>query len=312
MGSTPDDVLRPPLHRRLFEGAGYWLWRGTAALVQRLPARVVYPGAVVAGETVYVLWRSRRRVTKGNFAVVLRRHVDDPEVARVARRTFRNFAKYVTEIMRFPSLGVDDLRRLVQVEGWEHLHAALAHRRGLIFVSVHLGNFEIGGARIADEIPLNVIADELQNQRLMDLLIGNRAHKNITLHPPAGAAKKVLRALRRNEMVGLMMDLGPRGESLGNVQAQFCGTATRFPTVAATLARVSGAPIVVAAVVRERDNTFRGIALPPILVERTREAAHDVERATQKIAAGLEHFVHQWPDQWYIFRPMWPAATPTA
>ena len=36
------------------------------------------------------------------------------------------------------------------------------------------------------------------------------------------------------------------------------------------------------------------------------QAAHDIELATGKIAAGLEGFVRRWPDQWYIFRPMWP------
>lgn len=299
--------MRPK--NRFLEGSAFWIWRLTAALVQRLPERISYVGAVISGELAYLLWLSRRRVTKRNFSVVLQKPVDDPEVARVARRAFRNFAKYVTEIMRFPRLGLDDFKRLVTVEGWEHLRQALAGRRGLIFVSIHFGNFELGGARIADEIPLNVIADDLDNQRLMDLLVGNRAHKNITIHSPEGAARKVLGALRRNEMVGLMMDLGPRANMLNNVETRFFGTATRFPAVAANLARVSGAPIVVAAVVRERDNTFRGIALPPIVVERTREAAKDIEQATQAIALGLEHFVRRWPDQWYIFRPMWPAQT---
>jgi lauroyl/myristoyl acyltransferase len=176
----------------------------------------------------------------------------------------------------------------------------------VIFVSIHFGNFELGGARISDEIPLNVIADELENQRLMDLLVGNRAHKNITLLTPDGAAKKVLGALRRNEMVGLMMDLGPRAQAFDNVEAEFFGTPTSFPAVAASLARVSGAPIVVSACVRQRDNTFTGIALPPIFVARTKLAAEDVQRATQAIAHGLEGFVTRWPDQWYIFRPMWP------
>jgi lauroyl/myristoyl acyltransferase len=286
----------------------YWLWRGTAALVQRLPSRLSYAGAVVTGELAYLGWHSRRRVTKANFAVVLRRDKDDPEVARVARRTFRNFAKYVTEIMRFPLLGLEDFARLVRVEGAEHLREAFSRKRGVIFVSIHFGNFELGGARIAEDVKLNVIADDLANQRLMDLLIGNRAHKNITLHSPDGAAKKVLGALRRNEMVGLMMDLGPRAGSLDNVEARFFGTPTRFPSIAANLARVSGAPIVVAVVVREPDNTFRGIALPPIVIERSREAAEDIERGTQAIASGLERFVRDWPDQWYIFRPMWPVA----
>lgn len=286
------------------------MYQGTAALVQRLPHRITYAGAVVSGELAYLAWAGRRRITKANFAVVLGKPQDHPDVARVARRTFRNFAKYITEIMRFPRLGMDDLARLVHLQGWEHFTEGLARHRGVIFVSIHFGNFDLGGARVAHDVKLNVIADDLTNQRLMDLIVGNRAHKNITLHSPVGAAKKVLGALRRNEMVGLMMDLGPRADAFGNVEVRFFGTPTKFPSVAANLARVSGAPIVVSAVVRERDNTFRGIALPPIVVERTREAAEDIERGTQAIVDGLERFIREWPDQWYIFRPMWPAARP--
>jgi KDO2-lipid IV(A) lauroyltransferase len=291
---------------RITHGIGYWGWRIGARIAQRLPSRPLYAFAVVLGEIGYVAWTTKRRIAKHNFAIVLGRPSSDRQVAQVARRSFRNFAKYVVEIMRFPTLGVADFERLVAIEGWEHLRGALAHGKGVIFVSIHFGNFELGGARISDEIPLNVIADELENQRLMDLLVGNRAHKNITLLTPDGAAKKVLHALRRNEMVGLMMDLGPRAQAFETVDAEFFGTPTSFPAVAASLARVSGAPIVVSACVRHRDNTFTGIALAPIFVERTKQAAEDVQRATQAIARGLETFVSRWPDQWYIFRPMWP------
>ena len=292
---------------RITHGIGYWGWLIGARLAQRLPARPLYAVAVILGEIGYVVWTAKRQIAKRNFAIVLGRPWTDPEVARTARRSFRNFAKYVLEIMRFPRLGVADFERLVHVEGWEHLREALAHGKGVIFVSIHFGNFELGGARISDEIPLNVIADELENQRLMDLLVGNRAHKNITLLAPDGAAKKVLGALRRNEMVGLMMDLVPRAQAFDTVDADFFGTPTAFPAVAASLARVSGAPIVVSACVRRNDNTFTGIALAPIFVERTKQAAEDVQHATQAIARGLEGFVSRWPDQWYIFRPMWPA-----
>lgn len=292
--------------QRLAQGFSYWGWRLGARIAQRLPARPLYAFAVALGEIGYLVWPAKRRIAKRNFSIVLGRPSTHPLVAQVARRSFRNFAKYVVEIMRFPTLGVADFERLVSVEGWEHLRGALALGKGVIFVSIHFGNFELGGARISDEIPLNVIADELENQRLMDLLVGNRAHKNITLLSPDGAAKKVLHALRRNEMVGLMMDLGPRAQAFDTVDADFFGTSTSFPAVAASLARVSGAPIVVSACVRHHDNTFTGIALPPIFVARTKQAAEDIQRATQSIAHGLEGFVSRWPDQWYIFRPMWP------
>ena len=161
---------------RVIHGAGYWFWRVASALAQRLPSRISYLVAIIGGELAYLGWRSKRRIAKGNFSVVLDLPDTDREVARVSRRSFRNFAKYLVEIMRFPAQTVEDFKRLVAVEGWEHLRAAMAHGRGVIFVSIHFGNFELGGARIADEIPLNVIADELENQRLMDLLVGNRAH----------------------------------------------------------------------------------------------------------------------------------------
>ena len=295
------------MRRRLLHGAAYWLWRAGASVAQSLPRPVLYPVAVALGEAAYLLWASRRRVAKQNFARVLERPAGDVEVARVARRSFRNFAKYVVEIMRFPKLHPGELERLVRIDGWEHLRAAIGQGRGLIFATIHFGNFEMGGARIADEIPLNVGADDLSNQRLMDLLVGNRAHKNINIHSPTGAARKVLQALRRNEMVGLMMDLGPRALAFDTVRAEFFGEEAYFPRVAADLARVSGAPIVVAAVVRERDNTFRGVALPPIFVDRKVDPAQETARVTEAIARALETFVRRWPDQWYIFRPMWPA-----
>jgi lauroyl/myristoyl acyltransferase len=293
--------------RRIAHGAAYWVWRGAAVLAQRLPQWILYPLAAALGELAYSAWGAKRRIAKENFARVLDRPAGHRDVARVARRSFRNFAKYVVEIMRFPRLRPEDLERLVVIDGWEHLRGAIERGRGVIFVSIHFGNFEVGGARIADEIPLNVIADDLSNQRLMDLLVGNRAHKNINIHSPNGAARKVLSALRRNEMVGVMMDLGPRALAFNTVNAEFFGKLAAFPTVAADLARVSGAPIVVAAVIRERDNTFRGIALPPIFVDRTTTAVEETTRVTRQVAQALEGLIRRWPDQWYIFRPMWPA-----
>lgn len=298
-------LLKVPFH----DGLLYWSWRGAAALVQRLPERLVYFGAVVGGEFAYLAWRRRREITKSNFAIVLGRPAKDPEVARVARRAFRNFGKYLTEIMRFPSMGKAELHDLVKIDpvSSQNLQSAHDRGRGIIFVSAHFGNFELGGARIAQDIPLTVVADELENVRLMDFLVANREHKNVVILPPQGATRRVLAALRRNEMVGFMMDLGPRAHELDNVDAMFFGVRTAFPTIAAALARVSGAPIIVAAVTRDRDNSFKGVALRPIFVERTKQAAADLERATQAIVHALEGLMRPEPDQWYIFRPMWPA-----
>src|SRR5258707_14012565 len=103
------------------------------------------------GEVGYLSWTTKRRIAKHNFSIVLGRPSTDRIVAQVARRSFRNFAKYVVEIMRFPLLGVADFERLVTIEGWEHLLCALAHRQGVIFVSIHFRHFRLRRAPNAGE-----------------------------------------------------------------------------------------------------------------------------------------------------------------
>jgi len=96
------------LIERITHGIGYWGWRIGARVAQRLPARPLYAFAVILGEIGYVVWTAKRQIAKHNFAIVLGRPWTDPEVAQVARRSFRNFAKYIVEIMRFPRLDVAD------------------------------------------------------------------------------------------------------------------------------------------------------------------------------------------------------------
>lgn len=288
----------------------YWGWRAVAVLAQRVPLAVGYAVASLIGDLTYALWRSKREIAKHNFAAILQRAPQDLAVARTARQSFREFAKYVLEIMRFPRLDADDFQALVEAEGLEHVEEALGRGKGVIFVSFHFGNFELGAALISGERTLNVVADDISSQRLFEHLIRHRARRNILLMSPEGAAKPVLQALRRNELVGLMLDLGPRARAFDTVSVRFFGRETLFPAVAANLARVSGAPIVVGCTVRRKGKPFLGIAYPPIYVGRTQQAVEDVQRATQQLVSYVEDFVGSWPEQWYIFRPMWPMAEP--
>lgn len=285
----------------------YWGWRAGSWLAQRVPLAVAYAVSVAFADVAYLAWRRRREIAKENFSAVLGKPAEGLAVARTARQSFREYAKYIVEIMRLPRFTTQELRDSIEVQGEQHLDAALAKGRGVIFVSAHFGNFEFGGVRIAQpDRPLNVVADDIRMRRLFELLIGNRKERSVTLMPPEGAARKVLEALRRNELVGFMMDLGPRAEAFDNVRVRFFGKDTQFPAVAANLARASGAPIVVGCVVRRRGQRFLGIVNEPIVLERTSRALEDVQRATQKIVADLERFIGSWPEQWYMFRPMWP------
>ena len=88
--------------------------------------------------------------------------------------------------------------------------------------------------------------------------------------------------------------------------------AAQGPATVPIIVADTAVPIIVAAVKRERDNSFRGVALPPMFVARTKQAAVDLETATQTVVKALEGLVRPDPDQWYIFRPMWPEPAQTS
>ena len=138
----------------------------------------------------------------------------------------------------------------------------------------------------------------------MDWIVTCRATMGVTLLPTEGTGFQLIRALRRGGMVALVVDVGYKDN--GGVPVTFLGHPTYFPAGPARLARISGAPIIFGTAVRLSRNRFLAYASPPILPERTKDAEGDIRNTTQRVVDILERFVRRYPEQWYVFRDMWP------
>ena len=126
----------------------------------------------------------------------------------------------------------------------------------------------------------------------------------------------LVRKLRKREMVALVVDAGVSGGD--GITVNFFGRQTVFPAGPARLARLSGAPIVFGLAVRRAggrpmagtSKRFHVYVEPPILSDRTLSGEEDARRVTQEIASTFERYVRRFPDQWYVFRDMWPHIAP--
>jgi len=126
----------------------------------------------------------------------------------------------------------------------------------------------------------------------------------VTLLPPDKAVRRLLRALKHREMIAVVIDTGVHEN--GGVPVKFCGHDTLFPAGPAWLARLSGAPLVFGTGIRLSGNRYVLEVSEPVLPERTKDAARDLQVMTQKVVDIFEKYVRRYPDQWYIFRDMWP------
>jgi len=282
-----------------------WLYTANVALAKVVPLGLAYAVSLPIADVFYCAWASKRQGALRNYARMLGCSPDDERVQRLARSSFRNFGKYLVELLHVKGWSMERLRQVVTIRGEEHFDEALKHGRGVIFASADMGSIEVASALVLLKgFRITSVMEQLRPKMLMDWIVTCRAKMGVSLLPTQGTGRQLLRALRRGEMVALVVDVGYRDGA--GVPVNFLGHATYFPAGPARLSRLSGAPIIFGTAVRLPHNRFLAYASPPILPDRTRDADQDIRNTTQRVVDIFEEFVRRYPDQWYVFRDMWP------
>ncbi|MDB5839707.1 MAG: Lipid biosynthesis lauroyl acyltransferase [Herminiimonas sp.] len=129
------------------------------------------------------------------------------------------------------------------VENWELAQAALDRGRGVIFLTPHLGCFEIIAQAIAARTPLAALYRPPRKAALKPLMEQARARNNLSLAPAnLAGVRTLLKTLRKGMAVGLLPDQVPQqGEG---VWADFFGKPAYTMTLPAKLHLMTGAPII--------------------------------------------------------------------
>lgn len=284
-------------------------WHGWQRLDAVLPRPVRFALATVVGEALYWALPNKRAAVLENMTCVLGQDASPAAVRQIARRSFRNFAKYLCEFTHLPRWTERDLERLIaSATGWEHVVDALSDGKGVIFVTPHFGNWDVAAWYFGQRHPFAAVVEPLQPPELDALVQGWRRAKHINTIPLAGAAREVFRRLEGGGVVGLVVDRPTHAQGSGGA-VRFFGEWTRVPTGAARFALRTGAPVVAAGVWRTPQNSYVAFALSPLRFTPSGDARGrdaDEARAMQRIMADVEHVIRLHPDQWYMFRRMWP------
>jgi KDO2-lipid IV(A) lauroyltransferase len=288
---------------RLTERAAVTAYRGTAAVLGRVPER---PARAVIGrvfQASYLAWPAKRRFVDLNYARVLGREPGDPAVRRLALDAYRTYGTYIVELMRLPSRPLDEVVELLEHDGLDELEALWrASGKGLIITIPHVGNNEAAAAALAHRgFPIAGLADDTALPELLEHLTEQRARWGVrTIY--WRNLREIFGVLRRGELLVLLVDWGYRPDG---IPVRLFGRWTTLPAGPATLAARTGASILPVAVRRTPDGRYRLTHEPLIDAPANEPAA--LQAATQRIADALERAVAIAPEQWYSFKPMWPA-----
>ncbi|MCJ7711895.1 MAG: lysophospholipid acyltransferase family protein [Chloroflexi bacterium] len=306
---TSNRKLEAP-HRRLestpprvVEKAAVIGYRSMSAVLATVPP--VLSRAVIGGasQLSYLLWASKREFSSANFGHVLGLPPSDPRVHRMALRAYREYARYMVELLRLPSRPREELANGIEGDGIDRIiDAWRTSGRAMIVVVGHVGNNDAVGAAIAGRgYPTNVVADDSTFPELFEILRKERETWGATLIPWRNL-RELFAVLRRKEILALLVDWGYRNDG---IPVKLFGAWTTLPAGPASLAAKTGAIIAPLAIRRTPGGRFRIEAHESFTVPSSSPA--DLQRATQRIADALEATVRAAPAQWYSFKPMWPS-----
>lgn len=284
-----------------------WMYQAGIAIVRRMPR--AFNRAWVRCVADWNYWRlpeERSRVAL-NLEPVL--GSDSRELQRSVRRLFRNYAELLVDYAAF--FGAPDAGPVVEAafslaEGYEHLEHALSRGKGVVLVTAHVGFWELGGLYVRSKgVPLAVLtlvdpAPGVHEEKLR--LRARLGIETITVGADPWGSLAVARALRRNTVAAMLVDRYEGGDA---VPVELFGRRALFAPGPTLFARMTGAAVVPAFVLRSGPGRYRGLILPPVSMTFTEDRQADLAHNTQRIARVIEGVIRAYPDQWYNFDTIW-------
>lgn len=278
------------------------LYRIASLLAPLLPRQAAYGIARLASGVAYRRNHAVREALTANLQMVLHHRgtaATEAEIERIARRTFVNFGKYLVDFFQIGNCSDKTLDKWIRIEHASYLAECRAMSKGIIGLTAHIGNWELGTNVLAmGGHPVNAIVMQQSSMGLDALFQSRRIRRGLRILPMSGAATAVPACLERNELIVLLADMDFTRRTH---RAMLFGKPARLPRGPAVLAARHGAPILPGFVLRQEDDTFRFRFYPPILGGDTAS----VDTIQQRICAVLEDVIADHPDQWFAFKPLW-------
>jgi Kdo2-lipid IVA lauroyltransferase/acyltransferase len=299
-------VPPPTLQHRL----EYLAIRAIVGVLRRLPFRIGSRVGELLGVLGYTLG-IRKRVTESQIAFAFPEFTAE-QVRAVARESYANLGRTSIEAAIMEHRTPADLIALFErVDGWEHLESARAQGRGLLLVTGHLGNWELGGSYIAARgVPVDAIARHMSNRIFERYLTRVRERFGVRVVFDELAVRTTPRSMRENRVVGFLSDQGVLG--LASSFVPFFSRLAKTPRGPAVFALRMKVPMIFVVAVREPSDKYR-LIVEAVPLEFTGDREADTVALVADYTARLERWVRAYPGQYFWQHRRWkyqPAGAP--
>lgn len=282
-----------------------WAFHITIWIAYHLPIGILR----AIERSVAVIWhffsRNIRSQVESNLTQVI--GPDPKRVQQASRQLFINYADYLTDYTKWGMTETEkSLSVFCSVEGGDIFFREHAKGNGVILLAAHLGNWELGAMVFSHRgIPFNVVTAKEEAEQIANVRLRARGMHNIktiTIDDQPFFFIDIVNALKRNEIVAMLVD---RYEKKNGLQVDFFGRQTYFPRGPVMIAQATGAALLPAATVLEKDGKYRTFVGEPVQLVSSGDKDKDMFENVSRIARVFEGYIRQYPEQWYNFSKLW-------
>jgi len=284
---------------------GHLAFKAAFRFAKTFPRPACQSLASFLGRASYALGGGMRDALRGNLALVSGE--SGPALDRLCAANFSNFSRMLADYFYCTTGDPARIRPLLgEWRGLENLHAARARGKGTILVTAHLGNWELGGMLLAlESMPMTIITLEEPSTELTQLRDQYRRRlgiRTIAIGSETFAFVEVINTLRNNGIVAMLIERPPENSG---TPVQFFGRETLFSSGPALLWQHTGAAVLPAFVLQNKDGRYLSFIDPPAALESGPSPREALARNTGRLAQIFEGIIRTHPDQWYNYVPIW-------
>jgi KDO2-lipid IV(A) lauroyltransferase len=252
-----------------------------------------------------------RRTGERNLEIAFP-EMDNQERRRLLKGCFDSLGRLLAEFSQFPRMSPECLRGMIEYDqvGLSHLRDAERNKRGVIFLTGHLGSWELlSFGWSALEYPISFLVRPLDNERVEEMIERVRTRFGNNAIDKKSAARQALRVLRQGGTLGILSDLNTN--VFEGVFVPFFGKLACTTVGIATLALKTDAVVIPTCAVWDKKRKryfFHGD--PAVELIRTGDQDKDIEINTARFATAMERMIRLYPDQWLWIHKRWKTRPP--
>ena len=297
-------MAKRPLGKRVKYALIYYFVRFLIFASNIIPRRAWLWFCGVLGRVAYSFATQTREQIIFHLGLAYSKELSTREILDLSKETFKMLGKNAGDVLRARKVkDLDDLNRFLITHGIENFEAATAKGKGVIFLTCHLGAFDLQITNMALRgLKPNIIGTPLKDERLNDLLFNYRNAYGAVAVERGKETLRLIKALKTAGSIAILIDQDTKVKSRF---VDFFGMKAATPVGATILAMKTGAAVVPTYIYLGEDNMQHMHILPEIPLEISGDEEKDLVANTQNFTRFIEAQIRAHPAQWVWMHERW-------